>query len=176
MKISVLLVDDDPAVLRAVARALRGDMDVYTAEDADEAIAFLAKNAVDVIVSDVDMPGISGLELLSFVRREHPAIVRVLITGAATAARAIDAINEGEVARFFVKPFNLGALRETLFSFRERIDRVRKEAVERTERVRAKGLRDWAERAFPGVTEIPRDAEGAMLVDRAAYPLVFRRT
>lgn len=176
MNISVLLVDDEPAVLRSLGRALHTEeIEVFTASNADEALAFLARKPVDVIVSDIDMPGRSGLELLKIVRHEHPAIIRMLITGAATTDRALSAINEGEVARFFVKPFDVGMLRDTLLSFHDRIDRVRNETIERMERARADALHAWAENTFPGTTEIPRDASGAMLVDRAAYHAVFGR-
>lgn len=173
--ISVLLVDDDPALLRALVRCLRGDeIDVLTANGTDEAIALLRRRPTDVLISDIDMPGRSGLELLDVVRQEHPSVIRMLITGAATTDRALSAINEGEVARFFVKPFAPRMLRETILSFRDRIDRVRRETVERMERARIDALRSWAERAFPGTTEIARDRDGTMRVDRAAFDVVFR--
>lgn len=173
--IAVLLVDDDPALLRALGRGLRDPgIEVVTASNADEAISVLRRRPVDVITSDIDMPGRSGLELLNIVRREHPTIIRMLITGAATTDRALAAINEGEVARFFVKPFAPKMLRETILSFADRIDRVRRETVERMERVRIDALRAWADRTFPGTTEIAREPDGTMRVDRAAFRAVFR--
>lgn len=177
MSIAVLLVDDDAALLRALIRGLRGDKDLelYGAGNANEAILLLRRRAIDVIVSDIDMPGISGLELLSIVRREHPATVRMLITGEATTERALAAINDGEVARFFVKPFSVKLLRDTLLSFADRVERVRRETVEKRDRARADSLRTWAEKTFPGVTEIARTTDGEMIVERGARDAVFRR-
>jgi two-component system, probable response regulator PhcQ len=173
--ITVLLVDDDPALLRALVRGLRDPgIEVLTASNADEALSLLRKKPFDVIISDIDMPGRSGLELLNIVRHEHPSVIRMLVTGAATTDRALSAINEGEVARFFVKPFAPKMLRETILSFADRIDRVRRDTVERMERARIDALRGWAERTFPGSTEIARDQDGAMRVDRAAFEAVFR--
>jgi DNA-binding NtrC family response regulator len=176
VRVSVLLVDDDAALLRALARTLRcEELEVFAASGGEEAIAFLRRRAVDIILTDIDMPGMSGLELLSVVRREHPAIVRMMITGDATTERALAAINEGEVARFFVKPVDGGALRASLLSFRDRVHRVRREAEERSERARIDALRAWATNKFPGSTEIPRDKNGAVIVDRASYELVVLR-
>lgn len=178
MTMSVLVVDDDPALLKALIRGLRADTElaVYGASHADEALAVLNRRAIDVIVSDIDMPGITGLELLSIVRREHPGTLRMLITGEATTERALAAINEGEVARFFVKPFSVKLLRDTVMSFRDRVDRVRCETIEKRDRTRADSLRSWAEKTFPGVTEIARTKSGAMIVDRSAHEVVFKRS
>lgn len=175
VKLAVLFVDDDPALLRALLRGLRSEtaFDMFTASNAQEALSVLRKQSVDVIVSDIDMPGMSGLELLSTVRREYPEVVRMMITGEATTERALAAINEGEVSRFFVKPFTVKAMHDTLLSFRDRVDRVRRDTINRRERARAESLCAWAEKTFPGVTEIPRNADGAMIVDRAADDLVF---
>jgi two-component system, probable response regulator PhcQ len=175
VSLCVLFVDDDPALLRALLRGLRNEkeLQMITASNADEALSILRKHSVDVIVSDIDMPGITGLELLSIVRREHPSVLRMMITGEATTERALAAINEGEVARFFVKPFTVKAMRDTLMSFRDRVDRVRRETIAQRESARAEALRAWAEKTFPGVTEIAHDSRGEMIVDRTADDLVF---
>jgi len=174
--ISVLIVDDDTAMLRALGRALRRqELEVLTALSAAEALSLLRRRNVDILLTDIDMPGMNGFELLSIVRREHPSAIRMMFTGDATAERALAAINEGEVARFFVKPISADQLSATLLSFRDRVHRVRRETEERLERARIDALTAWAENRFPGVTEIPRDATGAMVVDRAAYELVFTR-
>ncbi len=176
MSLSVLLVDDDAALLRALARNLRGtDLEIVTASSGEDALAVLQKRSVDIILSDVDMPGMSGLALLGILRREHPSIVRMMITGDATTERALAAINEGEVARFFVKPVGIDALRATLLSFHDRVHRVRRETEQRRERARIDALNAWAANEFPGSTEIARNKNGAIIVDRAAYELVFLR-
>jgi two-component system probable response regulator PhcQ len=174
--LSVLIVDDDVTLLRTLSRGLRGGgLELLTATDPAEALELLRKRSFDVILSDMDMPGMTGLELLAVVRREHPSTIRMMITADATTERALAAINEGEVARFFVKPVDTEVLRATLLSFRDRVDRVRHETQQRRERARIDALNAWAENKFPGSTQIARDEDGAIIVDHTAYDLVFQR-
>ncbi len=101
----VLFVDDDENLLRGLARVLRHQpFKLLTARSAEEAIWVLKTRSVDVIVADESMPGMSGTELLAWAARECPEVVRIVLTGHATAATAIRAINEGAVYRFFTKP------------------------------------------------------------------------
>jgi two-component system probable response regulator PhcQ len=101
----VLLVDDDENVLHGLARALRRQpYQLYTARSGDEAIAILKAWNVDVIVSDEQMPGISGSDLLAWVAENDPRVMRIVLTGNATAEGAIRAINEGAVYQFLTKP------------------------------------------------------------------------
>ena len=105
MNHTVLLVDDDPNILHGLARVLRNQpYELYTARSADEAMALLKAWNVDVIVSDEQMPGISGSDLLAWVAENYPDVMRIVLTGHATAETAIRAINEGDVYHFFTKP------------------------------------------------------------------------
>jgi DNA-binding NtrC family response regulator len=171
---SVLLVDDEPALLRALARWLRcSSLDVSCASSADEALGVLARRSIDVLVSDIDMPGKSGFELLSIVRREHPSTVRMLLTGGATTDRALAAINEGEVARFFAKPLEPNVLRDSILAMSDRVRRMRQDESERMRHARIEALRSWAERTFPGTCEIDRDDRGALVVRDGAASLLL---
>ena len=103
----VLLVDDDNNVLHGLARALhKQPYQLYTARSGEEAMFVLKAHAVDVIVADEQMPGMSGSDLLIWVAQTYPEIVRIILTGRATAETAIRAINEGAVYHFFNKPCN----------------------------------------------------------------------
>lgn len=105
MNHNVLLVDDDANILHGLARVLRHQpYQLYTARSGDEAMAILKSWNVDVIVTDEQMPGISGTDLLAWVATNYPNVVRIVLTGHATAENAIRAINEGEVFHFFTKP------------------------------------------------------------------------
>ncbi len=105
MQRTVLLVDDDENVLRALARALRHQpFRIYTAHTADEAIDALKAHQVDVVVSDEHMPGMSGSRLLAWIAEHCPEVMRIVLTGRATAETAIRAINQGAVYHFFTKP------------------------------------------------------------------------
>jgi two-component system, probable response regulator PhcQ len=104
---TVLLVDDDNNTLRALARVLHNQpYQIYTARSGDEAKFVLKTHAVDLIVADDQMPGMSGIDLLAWVAGKYPNIARIMLTGQATTERVIRAINESQVHRYFVKPCN----------------------------------------------------------------------
>jgi len=103
----VLLIDDDRNVLHALSRALRPQgYRLYTATSAAEAMAVLKAHPVDVLVSDEQMPGMRGTDLLIWAAEHYPDIVRIVLTGRATTETAIRAINAGHVYQFFLKPCN----------------------------------------------------------------------
>jgi DNA-binding NtrC family response regulator len=88
---------------------------VLTAANGEEALRLVASEAVDIVLSDIDMPaGMNGLELMVRLRRNYPSVVRLLLTGRATLAMAVGAINDGEVYRFMTKPWDIDELREVL--------------------------------------------------------------
>lgn len=106
----VLVVDDDDALLRIHARALvnRG-YTVQTAADGATAVAALENGSFDVILSDIDMPGMSGLELLDRARARDLDVPVLLITGNPSVHTAIRALEQGAL-RYLVKPVELHAI------------------------------------------------------------------
>lgn len=105
MQPCVLFVDDDQALLDGVRRGLRGEpYRILTAGGATEAMDLLERGRVDVIVSDDQMPGIRGSDFLAQVRLLYPGQVRLMLTGRATVEGAIQAINDGHIFRYLVKP------------------------------------------------------------------------
>ena len=113
--ITLLIVDDEEVILKALKRVIRDDgYRVLTALEAEEALRLVSSEIVDIVLSDIDMPGMSGLDLMVRLRRNYPRIVRLLLTGRATVAMAVGAINEGEVYRFMTKPWDIDELREVL--------------------------------------------------------------
>jgi response regulator RpfG family c-di-GMP phosphodiesterase len=101
----VLLIDDDRNVLHALSRALRPQAyRLYTATSAREAMMVLKAHKVDVVVSDEQMPGMRGSELLTWAAEHCPDIARIVLTGHATTDNVLRAINEGHVYQFFTKP------------------------------------------------------------------------
>jgi two-component system, probable response regulator PhcQ len=104
---TILLVDDEPSVTDALKRAFRREpYDLLTATSAFAAQQILERQHVDVVVSDEQMPGMSGSEFLSSVRSQFPHTIRMILSGQASLEAAVRAINEGEVYRFFLKPCN----------------------------------------------------------------------
>ena len=104
---TVLLVDDEPNVLEGLTRALHKEAyETLTANSAEEAAGLLEDNTVDLIVSDEEMPGMSGTEFLARVARDYPDVVGIVLTGHPSLPAALRAINEGKVYQFFTKPCN----------------------------------------------------------------------
>lgn len=100
----ILCVDDEPAVLEGLTLHLRRKYQVSSASTGAEALELLAKEPFAVVLCDMRMPGIGGIELLARVRKEFPDVTRMLITGAGDVESAAAAINEGQIFRFLSKP------------------------------------------------------------------------
>lgn len=101
----ILFVDDDPKVLSGVVRQFDEAFDISTATSPDEALSmFDGVESFAVVVSDMRMPEMTGVELLSRVRQKSPDTVRIMLTGFADLASTIEAVNEGHIFRFLSKP------------------------------------------------------------------------
>jgi signal transduction histidine kinase/FixJ family two-component response regulator len=110
---TVLLVDDDADVLGVIEAGLADfGFEVLTSTNAHDAIAMLQTRAVDALVSDIDLPGMSGIELVAHVRRTGPAIPCLLMTGGGMSARWGADAPEGDTV--LLKPFDPQALRDAL--------------------------------------------------------------
>jgi two-component system probable response regulator PhcQ len=104
---TILLVDDEINVTEALKRSLRRkEYTFLTAISAAAAQDILARQHIDVVISDEQMPGISGSEFLSKVRKQYPHTIRMILSGQTSLEAAVRAINDGEVHRFFLKPCN----------------------------------------------------------------------
>ncbi|MCG6117730.1 MAG: EAL domain-containing protein [Aquimonas sp.] len=125
----LLLVDDESNVLRALVRVLRRDgYLIHTATNAAEGFELLAKNRVQVIVSDQRMPGISGTEFLSRVKDMYPDTMRIVLSGYTDLATLTDAINRGAIYKFLTKPWDDEDLRQQVQdAFRHFDERVIRE-------------------------------------------------
>jgi len=112
---TILLVDDDESLLAAMTRLLRPDgLRVLTAPSGERAIELLEAegDSVGVVVSDYAMPSMNGADVLRAVRLRWPDATRILATGNADLAAAARAVNEGQVARLIIKPYDPDQFRE----------------------------------------------------------------
>jgi two-component system cell cycle response regulator len=102
----LLCVDDEENILQSLERALKSRFDVLTSSRPADAIEIL-KGHPDcaVVLSDFRMPGMNGIDFLRQVRREHPLISRAVISGQIDLQQVSDAINAGEIHKFFLKPW-----------------------------------------------------------------------
>ncbi|MGQ0799965.1 MAG: response regulator [Pseudomarimonas sp.] len=104
---TVLAVDDEPNILAALRRLLRSSgFRILTAGNAEEALAQLADEPIDAVLSDMRMPGMNGVQLLELVSLGWPRTARLLLTGEADLGAMIDAINRGGPHCFITKPWN----------------------------------------------------------------------
>ena len=104
---TVLLVDDEPSVLSALRRLFRTQgYRIEQATSGADALALLQATPVDLVVSDMRMPGMEGAAFLAEVRQLYPAVVRILLTGYADITATIAAINQGAIHRYIAKPWD----------------------------------------------------------------------
>jgi response regulator RpfG family c-di-GMP phosphodiesterase len=105
MSDAILCVDDDASILEGFRRQLRKDFTIETAVGPDEGMkVFETRGPFSVVVSDLQMPGMNGIQFLSRIRDVAPDTVRILLTGNADLHASIDAINQGQIFRFLTKP------------------------------------------------------------------------
>ena len=101
----VLFVDDEENILHSIKRELRKRYEVHTASSGAEALNILKNNGpFPVIVSDMRMPMMDGIQLLAAVKDQYPDTIRLMLTGNADQETAIDAVNKGQIFRFLNKP------------------------------------------------------------------------
>ncbi len=113
-KCSLLVVDDEPYILTTLSALLAPDFEVLTAESADAARQIFTRRTIDLILTDQKMPGVSGVELLEWVREHSPKSIRLLMTGFAELEDAVEAINRGKVYRYLFKPWRADELLQVL--------------------------------------------------------------
>lgn len=109
-KHSILVVDDEPEVLRSLRGLLRMEFNVFTAESGAEALQILHSQPIHVVMTDQRMPELTGVELLNRVQGEWPDATRLVFTGYADIRAVIDAINEGHIFRYITKPWDADEL------------------------------------------------------------------
>lgn len=101
----ILLVDDEQNLLSGLRRQFRGRYDIVTAASGNEALEKVRREGpFAVVVSDMRMPGMDGVQTLEAIGKESPITVRMMLTGNADQDTAVRAINSGRIFRFFNKP------------------------------------------------------------------------
>lgn len=132
----ILFIDDEANILSSLKRLFRPHgYRILTADGGAAGLALLEqeRGAVDVVVSDMRMPGMSGAEVLEQVRLKWPEAVRILLTGYADINSTIAAINRGEIYRYIAKPWNdeeiLLTVRDALERKQLKAEKLRLEAL-----------------------------------------------
>lgn len=164
---TILLVDDEPMILAALRRQLRNSgYRVLSASQPSEALSILEREKVEILLSDIDMPGMSGTALVAQVRKRFPDVIRILMTGRGSMDSAMRAINDGEVHRYLLKPFDeatlLGVVREAL----TRLQELRRASAAALSAARIEQMRSELDREYPGLCEIELH-DGVYLINTA---------
>lgn len=144
-KCSVLFVDDEPALTQLARGLLSADYDLRCADSAEEAQLQLARNDIDIVISDQQLPGLQGIPFLEWAREHSPRTVRILMTGIYSMDEAVEAINSGLAQRFLFKPWRpeqlVALIRQSARTFllershENLLDELRKLNLELEERV-----------------------------------------
>ena len=111
----VLIVDDEKNLLAGLERQLRGTFNIVTAESGQNGLRALQENGpFAVIVSDMRMPGMNGIQFLMKAAELYPDTVRMMLTGNADLETTIHAVNEGNIFQFLTKPCQTAILKWAL--------------------------------------------------------------
>jgi DNA-binding NtrC family response regulator len=169
-KYTVLCVDDDPDMLASVSRILRRDgHTVLTTTNPEQALELLAGRPVAVLVSDFEMPEMTGVELCMAARRVRAETVRILLTGRGTFDTAVSGINQGEIFRFLSKPVDPAMLSRAVEAAAVRHRELAAAARDRDVAARREHLVTELEAEYPGITHIDRDDTGAYTVSTSCW-------
>jgi YesN/AraC family two-component response regulator len=113
-KPKLLIVDDEPDMLDFLERVFRAEYHVLRAGGAEEALAVLAAQRIDVLVTDQKMPGVSGVELLERIADSQPHLVKVLLSGFTDVPEIQRAVDRCGIHNYVVKPVDSERLHEAL--------------------------------------------------------------
>ena len=105
---TVLFVDDDEAILRSLERGLLDEpYNTLFTNSCKEALEILKQEEVHVIVTDMRMPEMSGLEFIKIIKKEYPHIIRLILSGYGQDATLLSAVEQGEIFKLIPKPWKL---------------------------------------------------------------------
>jgi two-component system, probable response regulator PhcQ len=162
----ILLVDDSPNVLSALIRVFKSEgYKIFTADSGKHALEIMKKEDIDLIICDENMPEMPGLELLRFARIQYPQIIRIMLTGMFDLELAKNAINKGEVYKFFNKPWDDF---ELIISVRYAL----KQKSLESEYMKLKNVVDnqnkllqSLEKEYPGISKKSMTADGSVIIE-----------
>ncbi len=113
--ITILFVDDEASVLHSLERYLiRERYHLLFAQSGPHALEIMTQQTVNIIVTDMKMPGMKGLELLKQVKKRYPDTVRLVLSGYSQISSIVQAINNGEIYRYITKPIEPVLFKQTL--------------------------------------------------------------
>jgi len=119
MSDKILVVDDDPLIRKMLSTALKkSGYEVTAVEDAEEALRIFSANSIDLVLLDIVMPKIDGLELLSLLKKKREDLIIIMMTGYPKIETSVQAIKNGAYD-YITKPFSIDEIR---FSVRKALE------------------------------------------------------
>ena len=163
----IVCVDDDDSMLAAVSRTLRREpsFEVRASTNVTQVLEWIQSEQVAVLVSDYEMPEMTGAQLAGIAKRIRPETVRILLTGRRTLDTAIDGINQGEIFRFLGKPFEDKTLRQAVLDGVQRHLELLALSGDRQRRERRDALHRALEQEYPGISQVDRDGDVVVVTD-----------
>ena len=146
LRTKLLLVDDDPSMIRlltrVIERSMNDEIDLESLTSSKEAVSRIEKGGVDILLTDLEMPGINGIELLQCAKSRNPATQVLFITGHSTQEALLDALERG-ASDYLLKPIDQAELLEVL-----------KQSQQRQRRWKEALLGTWRWAREPAVTSV----------------------
>ncbi len=165
-KHKILLIDDEQPILNALTRVFHNSSyELFTATSAEQALGFLERNNIDLIICDYQLGGMNGIDFLENISKDNPDIINILLTAHADLDMAIDAINRAVLYKFIMKPWNDNNLLITVRRALEQRDLI----IENKRLMNEIKKRDiyikQLEKESPGITDIKRDDSGNIIIE-----------
>lgn len=161
MSDKILFVDDDAIALEGFKVVMGRMFDATYAREPEQALGIVdADGPFAVIVADLKMPGLNGVQFFSRVRERHPETIRIMLTGVRDMDAAMSAINDGEVYRFYIKPCKPELLRAAVRSGIAKYRSSLREATE-TNPLSVDALFQRLEKILASSTQHALEARGA---------------
>ncbi|HKL07440.1 MAG TPA: response regulator [Bacteroidales bacterium] len=114
--ITILYVDDEPMNLKLFEINFRKKFNVLTAMSGDEGLRLLEENgAIDVVISDMKMPGMNGIEFIKKAKNEYPDIKYYILTGFDITDEIAEALDANLIQKYFQKPFNMREIEASIY-------------------------------------------------------------
>ena len=161
----ILIVDDEENILNSLKRLFRKEpYEILTAINGEEGLKILDDHQVDLIVSDLKMPEMNGIEFLKKAKEKNSVPLRIMLTGHADLKSVLDAVDQGEVYRFLLKPWDDEELKMTI---RQALDYYHLWRENRTliRTVKKQGqILQELEREHPGISLVEKDEDDSIVL------------
>lgn len=172
---ALLIVDDEGRIIKSIQRQLRNEnFTIHTAQSGKDGLAILAQNDIGVVVSDLMMPEMNGVQFLEKVKHINPDAVQIMLTGNASLNSSLEAINRLQIYGYLTKPWSDLELRSVLYRafehYRLVTENKRLQALTSEQNQTLKRVNDDLERSVKHRTLLLEEAleEGILMLAKAA--------